>query len=94
MLDTDRLYNIRLLCPDEALAADPNAPVPGFVQIAQLVIFEGNYILRYITLFNVFSAFLWGMGTAIGELPPYFVARAGKLYLFAEQALMTAQQLD
>lgn len=24
-----------------------------------------------------FEAFLWGMGTAIGELPPYFVARAG-----------------
>jgi vacuole membrane protein 1 len=23
------------------------------------------------------SAFLWGVGTAIGELPPYFVARAG-----------------
>jgi membrane protein YqaA with SNARE-associated domain len=54
----------RLLCPDEALAADPNAAVPGFAQIAQLVIFE---------------AFLWGMGTAIGELPPYFVARAARL---------------
>lgn len=23
-----------------------------------------------------FEAFLWGFGTAIGELPPYFVARA------------------
>jgi len=22
------------------------------------------------------EAFLWGLGTAIGELPPYFVARA------------------
>lgn len=32
----------RLLCPDEALAADPNAAVPGFAQIAQLVIFEGT----------------------------------------------------
>jgi len=26
-----------------------------------------------------FEAFLWGAGTAIGELPPYFVARAAKL---------------
>jgi len=26
-----------------------------------------------------FEAFLWGLGTAIGELPPYFVARAARL---------------
>jgi len=26
-----------------------------------------------------FEAFLWGAGTAIGELPPYFVARAARL---------------
>jgi hypothetical protein len=25
-----------------------------------------------------FPAFLWGVGTAIGELPPYFVARAAR----------------
>lgn len=24
------------------------------------------------------EALLWGIGTAIGELPPYFVARTGK----------------
>jgi len=23
-------------------------------------------------------SFLWGLGTALGELPPYFVSRAGK----------------
>lgn len=23
-----------------------------------------------------FEAFLWGLGTAIGELPPYFMAKA------------------
>ena len=23
------------------------------------------------------EAMLWGLGTAIGELPPYFIARAG-----------------
>jgi len=36
-----------------------------------------------VTLVGIFhkiflSSFLWGVGTAIGELPPYFVARAGK----------------
>ena len=35
-----------------------------------------------ISLFSIFlnvqlEAFLWGLGTAIGELPPYFVARFG-----------------
>lgn len=25
------------------------------------------------------EAFLWGLGTAIGELPPYFVSRAARL---------------
>lgn len=35
------------------------------------------------TLLNIimavqFPALMWGAGTAIGELPPYFVARAGK----------------
>lgn len=25
----------------------------------------------------MFQAFAWGAGTAIGELPPYFVAKAG-----------------
>lgn len=26
-----------------------------------------------------FEAFLWGAGTALGELPPYFMARAARL---------------
>ena len=28
------------------------------------------------------EAILWGLGTALGELPPYFISRAGFLYLF------------
>jgi hypothetical protein len=28
-----------------------------------------------------YEAFLWGFGTAIGELPPYFVARAAGIKL-------------
>lgn len=27
----------------------------------------------------ILEAFLWGLGTAIGELPPYYVARAASL---------------
>lgn len=27
----------------------------------------------------IIEAFLWGIGTAIGELPPYFVARAASM---------------
>lgn len=27
----------------------------------------------------IIEAFLWGLGTAIGELPPYYVARAASL---------------
>lgn len=26
-----------------------------------------------------FEAFLWGVGTALGELPPYFMAKAARL---------------
>ncbi|KAG9304005.1 hypothetical protein G9A89_005915 [Geosiphon pyriformis] len=38
----------------------------------------------YVSLFRIFrkvqwESFFWGLGTAIGELPPYFVARAAAL---------------
>jgi len=37
-----------------------------------------------VTVLTIFSkikmqSFFWGFGTAIGELPPYFVSRAGKI---------------
>eukprot|EP01100_Stratorugosa_tubuloviscum_P005748 TRINITY_DN2552_c0_g1_i1.p1 TRINITY_DN2552_c0_g1~~TRINITY_DN2552_c0_g1_i1.p1 ORF type:complete len:426 (+),score=172.46 TRINITY_DN2552_c0_g1_i1:47-1279(+) len=44
--------------------SDPNAIDISLWQILRLVQLE---------------AFLWGFGTAIGELPPYFVARAARL---------------
>lgn len=34
------------------------------------------------------EAFLWGLGTALGELPPYFVARA------ASEAGKSTEELD
>jgi vacuole membrane protein 1 len=44
--------------------ADKSAAAPQFTDIFKIVALE---------------AFLWGAGTAIGELPPYFVARAARL---------------
>jgi hypothetical protein len=33
-------------------------------------------------LLNVqLEAFLWGLGTALGELPPYYMAKAGKIMI-------------
>lgn len=43
---------------------DKSALPPHFTDIFKIVALE---------------AFLWGAGTAIGELPPYFVARAARL---------------
>jgi hypothetical protein len=63
------------ICPDEKIASDPLAPVPSLVSILRLVFFE---------------AFLWGLGTAIGELPPYFVARAARL----SQDSLNSQNID
>lgn len=37
---------------------------------------EANFVSFWTILFNVqLEAFMWGLGTAIGELPPYFMAR-------------------
>ena len=38
----------------------------------------------HIAMFDIYQsviieAFFWGLGTAIGELPPYFVSRAASL---------------
>eukprot|EP01132_Coremiostelium_polycephalum_P002909 gene2909-3626_t len=46
---------------------NPNAPIEGGVTFWQ--------ILQSIQI----AALMWGAGTAIGELPPYFVARTAKL---------------
>lgn len=37
----------------------------------------------------IIEAFLWGLGTAIGELPPYYVARAGKHYILWIKFILT-----
>ena len=40
------------------------------------------------------EAFMWGAGTAIGELPPYFMARAGEYALCPIWSLCSSVQLD
>ena len=43
--------------------------------------FDGRPTITMLTVYQsvIIEAFLWGLGTAIGELPPYFVARAASL---------------
>ncbi|XP_077579617.1 vacuole membrane protein 1 [Stigmatopora nigra] len=56
----------------------PEPPYPDQIVCPQLVGPEGS-----ISLFSIMSkvrleACMWGAGTAIGELPPYFMARAAR----------------
>lgn len=43
--------------------------------------FHGTPTISVLDIYQavIIEAFLWGLGTAIGELPPYYVARAGKV---------------
>ena len=56
---------------------------------------EGKTIGFLEILFAVqLEAFLWGFGTAIGELPPYFVARAARLAGKEEEELEELKSAD
>lgn len=50
--------------PNAFICVEKGTVAPSFFELWQLIAIE---------------AFLWGAGTAIGELPPYFVARAARL---------------
>jgi len=50
---------------------DPSYPCPGKS--------HGHVSFWDILLAVQLESFLWGLGTAIGELPPYFVARAAAI---------------
>ena len=43
--------------------------------------YQGTPTISVFTIYQsvILEAFLWGLGTAIGELPPYYVARAASL---------------
>jgi len=42
---------------------------------------SGHATITFFQLYRevILEAFLWGAGTAIGELPPYFIARAASM---------------
>lgn len=57
----------------------PQPPYPD-----EIICPEGDHSNNIITIFKIMSkvrleAFMWGMGTALGELPPYFMAKAARL---------------
>ncbi len=51
---------------------------------------EKNDSVHFFTIFLnvIFEAFLWGAGTAIGELPPYYMAKA------AAEAGKSSEEID
>ncbi|XP_035215888.1 vacuole membrane protein 1-like isoform X2 [Stegodyphus dumicola] len=57
----------------------PQPPYPD-----EIICPEGDNSNTVITILKIMSkvrleAFMWGMGTALGELPPYFMAKAARL---------------
>jgi len=63
----------------------PEPPYPNTIQCPEAVDGEGSAAsLVEVGVWAIIAkvrieAFCWGMGTAIGELPPYFMARAARL---------------
>nr|XP_042904591.1 vacuole membrane protein 1 [Parasteatoda tepidariorum] len=57
----------------------PQPPYPD-----EIICPEGDHSTNVITILKIMSkvrleAFMWGLGTALGELPPYFMAKAARL---------------
>eukprot|EP00343_Euplotes_focardii_P011865 CAMPEP_0205830332 /NCGR_PEP_ID=MMETSP0206-20130828/40749_1 /ASSEMBLY_ACC=CAM_ASM_000279 /TAXON_ID=36767 /ORGANISM="Euplotes focardii, Strain TN1" /LENGTH=237 /DNA_ID=CAMNT_0053133899 /DNA_START=402 /DNA_END=1112 /DNA_ORIENTATION=- len=70
------------------MAANNCNKVPEFLpnrwtyeRFAECEKFEGEPTVGIFTVYYavMIEAFLWGLGTAIGELPPYFVAKAASM---------------
>lgn len=58
----------------------PEPPYPNEIVCPE----EESISMAYPTMWSImskvrFEAFLWGVGTALGELPPYFMAKASRL---------------
>ncbi|KAI9244649.1 hypothetical protein EDC94DRAFT_437573 [Helicostylum pulchrum] len=54
---------------------------PQSFRLVECVVEDNNVNVMLITVWNIFQkvkweSFAWGAGTAFGELPPYFIARA------------------
>lgn len=57
-------YPDEIICPDESSLAASGVAAIGILKVMSKVRLE---------------AFMWGAGTALGELPPYFMAKAARL---------------
>uniref|UniRef100_A0A5S6QR03 Vacuole membrane protein 1 n=1 Tax=Trichuris muris TaxID=70415 RepID=A0A5S6QR03_TRIMR len=79
-------YPDEIICPDAVFGEHPAAmanssePISG--SGALIGTFGSN--LATVSIWNIMSkvrleAIMWGAGTALGELPPYFMARAARL---------------
>eukprot|EP00349_Pseudokeronopsis_sp_Brazil_P004758 CAMPEP_0202970310 /NCGR_PEP_ID=MMETSP1396-20130829/16276_1 /ASSEMBLY_ACC=CAM_ASM_000872 /TAXON_ID= /ORGANISM="Pseudokeronopsis sp., Strain Brazil" /LENGTH=159 /DNA_ID=CAMNT_0049698721 /DNA_START=44 /DNA_END=523 /DNA_ORIENTATION=+ len=53
----------------------------AFDHFKQCEVYEGSPTVPVLALYRavILEAFLWGLGTAIGELPPYFVSKAASM---------------
>jgi hypothetical protein len=47
--------------------------------IVQKTMLSNSVVDAFLNVY--YEVFLWGLGTSIGELPPYFVSRACIIYL-------------
>lgn len=58
----------------------PEPPYPNEIMCPDEQVQSTTYPSMWAIMSKVrFEAFLWGAGTALGELPPYFMARASRL---------------
>uniref|UniRef100_A0A669BKS4 Vacuole membrane protein 1 n=1 Tax=Oreochromis niloticus TaxID=8128 RepID=A0A669BKS4_ORENI len=72
-------YPEQIVCPQqEAPASDSGAEQVG-VEVVGSETLQGKVSLWTILSKVRLEACMWGAGTAIGELPPYFMARAARL---------------
>jgi len=73
--DFDLYGENRFLCPSSSISSPNISTITGAMVASSM---------HSATLWNIlmkvqFEGFMWGAGTAIGELPPYFVSRAARL---------------
>ncbi|CDW54612.1 vacuole membrane protein; transmembrane protein [Trichuris trichiura] len=80
------LMNLRIICPDAMFDHNPAAMSNKSVSVNGASTLAGTLVsnMATVSIWNIMSkvrleSIMWGAGTALGELPPYFMARAGEL---------------
>lgn len=73
----------------------PEPPYPHEIICPDVQVQSTAYPSMWAIMSKVrFEAFLWGAGTALGELPPYFMARASRLSGTDDQDFDALQELE